>query len=148
MDELINAIAVLLCATIGWGVGRVVRWEANDFKTDWYAYLTNQISHMMLGIFLVCLYMTLGYLINGVLPSRLWCFFAILAGYVTFEIFQRGKINDIIEDTMYVVFYGAGMVLCNFKSIAYDKAEINLHSLIPITTLAITHLTIGCYKRR
>lgn len=59
----------------------------DDFPNDWYAYLTNQSGHFVLGLFLAY-----------ALP---W--WVILGCYVTWEVYSGWYGWDSVEDTAFVI---------------------------------------------
>jgi len=78
--------------------------KPEDFKGDGYGYVTNQLSHTLLGGFLVTTYCYLGLAILGEYPNQTVAFVVITLAYlIWWEIVHQGwRGLDTIEDTLYV----------------------------------------------
>jgi hypothetical protein len=122
----------------------------DDFKDDWYGYLTNQVSHVGLGIFLVWFVCALSYSMFGELPMKWAIFFSISILYFLFEMtFQGWRRFDTIEDTIYVAVYGAGGTVLSFTEFVGGKTLVVFDVFAPILVIStfISHLIIGCVVR-
>ena len=122
----------------------------DDFKDDWYGYLTNQISHVGLGLFLVWFVCAVSFLALGELPYKLALFFSISVLYFLYEMtFQGWRRFDTIEDTMFVAGYGAGGTVLAFSEFLVGTSLVAFDVYAPayvILTMAI-HLLVGCSVR-
>lgn len=124
--------------------------EPDDFRRDWYGFLTNQMSHTLLGIFIVWIMTVIGYLILGELPYRNMLFALTLVGYILYEIvFQGWRGWDTIEDTLFVAVYGAGGTLIAFTEYQYGSASVifDIYAALPMLTLVSIHLVLGVLYR-
>lgn len=86
------------------------------------------------------------FLVLGELPYRSTVFLVILGGYIFYEVRRQAWQGwDTIEDTLFVVGYGAGGVLYSFTEAmpGSSKACVDLLSPIPFLAAAALHLAIG-----
>lgn len=120
------------------------------FDRDWYGYLTNQISHVGLGIFgtwIVCL---IAFVISGDLPYRWQVFVGIAAVYAAKElVLDRWQGLDTIEDFLFVVVYGAGGTLVSFRQMNALSSDVvfNMFSALPFLGACAIHLLAGAFVR-
>ena len=124
--------------------------EADAFPRDWYGWITNQASHIALGVFAVFFISVAAFMIDGQFPYRdavfLWC----LAAYVSFEIITQGWHGfDTVEDTVFVVGYGVGAPLAAFQEIQAGQSGVALDvmALLPFFIVATVHLAFGVIYR-
>ena len=125
--------------------------EADDFYSDWYGWLTNQLGHTFLGLFLYVTICLLHYAVVGEYPFRAESWFIIVYGYLFFEFaVQRGdKFRDSIEDSLFVS-YGAGILAITFKEVEVGKPTFlgdNLEFIGASLVVFITYLSVGCIIR-
>lgn len=122
----------------------------DDFKDDWYSYLTNQISHVGLGLFLVWAVCAVSFTILGELPYKLTLFFSISVLYFLYEMtFQGWRRFDTIEDTMFVAGYGAGGTVLAFSEFVSGKTLVvfDVYAPLYVIVVMIIHLVVGCSVR-
>lgn len=123
----------------------------DDFKTQPYAYLTNQLGHIGLGLFLVFLVNRGAFEVFGEYPIRLHVWGATLVLYlVVVELMLQGwRGFDTVEDTIFTCFYGAGAPLWAFREIApgVPAVEVHLEALDLFFLAAGAHLAIGSAYR-
>lgn len=122
----------------------------DDFKYDWYGYLTNQISHVGLGMFFVWLVCALSFLAIGELPFKIAVFFAMSLLYFSFEMIVQGwRGLDTLEDMAFVVMYGSGGTLLAFSELNIGSTLLvfNMYAPLIIIGLFFCHLAIGCFVR-
>lgn len=117
------------------------------FRLDWYSYLTNQLSHMVLGLFLVIVWCSTGVVIDGEFPQKEVMFLGILSAYAFFEIYQGGDWADSLEDTIYVVLWGAGLPLLAFDWVSASQFTGDLSRLYPWVLFLAVQIFLGCWFR-
>ena len=125
--------------------------KPDSFPGDWYGWVTNQISHIFVGIALVFFASLICFYSFGEMPNKLTIYGAIFAGYVAFEVLVQGwRGVDTVEDTTFVVGYGAAGVLAGFTEVEVGSPylELNLLGLAPFFAVAIVHLIAGAMHRR
>lgn len=122
----------------------------DDFADDQYGWLTNQISHAALGVFLVFSLCTTHYVVAGEFPHKTHVFLLIFAAYVLFEVLVQGwRGSDTVEDTVFVVGYGASGVLASFTELEVGSSVV----LVDVLTIgiffafAMAHLFTGLRYR-
>ena len=125
--------------------------EADDFYSDWYGWLTNQLGHTFLGLFLYVTICLLHYAVVGEYPYRAESWFIIVYGYLFFEFaVQRGdKFWDSIEDSLFVS-YGAGILAITFKEVEAGRPTFlgdNLEFIGASLVVFIIYLSVGCIIR-
>ena len=116
------------------------------FLDDWYGWLTNQASHILLGIFAAFFISVGSYLAIGELPYRIDVFVVCLLGYVAFELLTQGwQGYDTVEDTVFVVGYGAGAPLAAFHelNVGYVDVSVDLRALLAFFVVSLIHLVFG-----
>jgi hypothetical protein len=120
--------------------------EPDDFLDDWYGWLTNQVSHIGVGVKLAFLMCLGAFVVTGELPYRVDVFAVCLLGYVFFELYFQGWQGfDTVDDTVFVVAYGAGAPLYAFHEVSVGSLEVMgvLTDLIPFFAVATIHLACG-----
>lgn len=141
---LIRKIITFICDILR-GLG-----SASSFSKDWYGYLTNQFSHVGVGIFAAWLVCLAAFLISGDLPYRWQVFVGIAVVYGVKElIVDTWKGRDTIEDFLFVVVYGAGGTLNSFRQIDAFSSNVvfNIFDALPFLAVCITHLFLGVALR-
>lgn len=122
----------------------------SDFRRDWYGYLTNQISHVGVGVLAAWLTCVMAYLIAGEYPYREHVFVLILLAYTLKEaLFDKWSGFDTIEDIVFVTLYGVGGTLRSFSEIQAGSSVVSfdVFSALPVLLLCIVHLTVGTISR-
>lgn len=124
--------------------------EPEAFLDDWYGWLTNQAAHIGVGVFLVfCLCVTY-WSAYGEMPDKTAVYLTILSGYVAFEIVIQGwRSFDTIEDSVFVVGYGAAAVLAGFTEVVPGSpvVAVDVLALAPFFIVAFVHLVAGSIFR-
>lgn len=117
------------------------------FLNDPYGYLTNQLGHIVVGVFLVFLVNRAAFEVFGQYPYKIHVWFLIVTFYVLIvEIRMQGwRGFDTIEDTAFTCFYGAGAPLWAFSEVAAGSPIVagNIAMLDVFFAVAALHLTIG-----
>jgi hypothetical protein len=120
--------------------------EPSAFLDDWEGWLGNQTGHIYAGMFMAFWLCVASLVLMGELPHRVDVFAFCFIAYVAFEIkFQGWKGYDTIEDTVFVVGYGAGGPLSALNEIAAGGADasINIIGLIVFFVISPIHLAFG-----
>lgn len=141
-------IYMILAITLGCFLGRKakVMFSPEQFKNDWYGYITNQMAHIGFGVAMVVGLMIFHQQITGEFFNRLYAFLVILIGYTCFEVCQNGKFRDIIEDIFFVVGIGTGSALVfKWQYNTYVCGHVNY--LLIFFFAAGIFLTYGVVKR-
>lgn len=123
---------------------------ADDFRDDWYGYLTNQISHIGTGVVTVLLFSVGVLFVFGELPYRFAAWIIIASGYMFYEIRrQKWRGWDTIEDTVFFAGYGAGGVLYSFHEQVAGLGVVctDVASPLPFLAAASGHLFLGTLWR-
>lgn len=120
------------------------------FPRDWYGWLTNQVSHIGLGLFLVWATSLVAYVLAGEFPYRWGVWWLIFVTYTLHELFaQRWHGWDTVEDILFVVFYSAGGTLLAFVEFEAGLPYVifDLVAPLPILATCICHLVVGSIVR-
>ena len=120
--------------------------EPSAFVNDWYGWLTNQVSHIGLGVFLTFAVCVLYWLMWSEMPYKTAVYAVIFFGYVAFEVFYQGwRSFDTIEDTVFTVGYGAASILSAFSEVTVGdpKVGVDVLILLPFFIVACIHLLAG-----
>lgn len=115
----------------------------SNLRADPYGWLTNQISHIGLGVSLVVTFCVLGALMFDEFPDKMAIFAAIAAIYFLIEYPQHGPLADSIEDAVFVVLYGAAIPLVLFDWVGGWRFAGDLSRLFPWIWVLILHLAAG-----
>lgn len=124
--------------------------RGDGFPRDWYGYLTNQVSHVGLGIFAAWAACLVAFVISSDLPYRWQVFAGISAVYAAKElIIDRWQGADTVEDFLFVVVYGAGGTLASFRQIDDFSSDVafNIYSTVPFLVACGLHLAGGSFIR-
>lgn len=124
--------------------------QPDDFSGDWYGYLTNQISHVSLGVFFTWFSTLISVLMSGEFPYKWQVFFALLSIYLIYEITYQGWNGlDTIEDLTFFGVYGVGGTLLAFSEFDADLSLAMLDVQSPKLMFAIlgVHLFLGSVYR-
>lgn len=123
---------------------------AQRFPRDWYAYATNQISHVGIGILWVWIVCLVSFAVVGDLPYRSEIFVGVALIYLAKElVIDRWSGFDTVEDFLFLVVYGAGGTLVSFRQIDALSSDVvfNIHSALPFLFTCGLHLLAGSYFR-
>jgi hypothetical protein len=119
----------------------------DNFRTDAYGWLTNQISHMMLGLFAVILYCSLGAHIAGAFPDKWVIWTSVAVSYALIEIIQRGPFWDSVEDFIFVAVYGSGLPVWVVEWTEGGRFAGDIFDLMPWGHFILFHLVAGSVVR-
>ena len=123
----------------------------DNFKRDWYGWITNQWAHVMLGQMLFGLSMIATLLIDGEFASRIYVLAGVAFVYFLWELFtfKPKQFWDAVEDFFFVVIYGAGWVAACFSEvvIGHPTFHSNVYTVLPIVGLFAFHSTLGVLFR-
>jgi hypothetical protein len=147
---MIAFIIYLIAAIfIGSVAGRKLKktFAPDVYKANWYGYLVNQLGHSGLGVRLLVGLLLINTALFGEFLIKWQAFVILFAGYGAFEIHQNGSKWDMIEDTLFVVGYGAGNCLFVFDWIIGSKACGDINYLLILYTVEAIHLFIGIVMR-
>lgn len=128
----------------------LMRWfSQDDFVDDWYGWLTNQISHLSVGVMAALAVSVAWYYIEGEFPFKVVLWPLLLGVYVLGEIVRGWKSWDSIEDTIFFAGYGAGGALLVFSEITPGQPMLIVSAVdvLPILGLAAAHLAAGVAVR-
>lgn len=122
----------------------------DNFHGDWYGWLTNQISHIALGMAGVGALCFLALVVFGEFPGRraTWVLFA--GGYMLYEMsVQRWNGVDTVEDWIFVAGYGAGGLLHTLREVNPGTGEFtgNIWDVAPFFIAALAHVVFGVTQR-
>jgi len=146
---MLDILFYAFCSAAGWLAGNKLKktFAPSFYKDDWYQWATNQMAHMLLGLFFVVNTMFGNYIAQGELAYKWVVFVGIAIGYLIFEIKQGGVWNDIAEDFVFVVIYGAGITLYNFDAIGGSIAQSSIIDTFWTFYIPVVHLIIGILYR-
>lgn len=121
----------------------------DDFADDWYGWLTNQISHMGLGILAALIFSAAWFHAAGEFPVKVTAWAGIVGGYAMTEAARGWRKWDSFEDTIFVCGYGAGGAFLVFNEVAPGTPYLvmSLSDVGPVVGLAIVHLVVGVWFR-
>jgi hypothetical protein len=124
---------------------------SDSFPNDWYGWLTNQVSHIFLGLFSVFVLSMAGFVVMGEFPVKTHMLALIFVLYLgAAEIWLQGWRGwDTIEDTVFVVVYGAAGPLSASAEIEAGNSAIimDLEPLLPYFYVFVAHLIAGVLWR-
>jgi len=122
--------------------------KPDNFKNDWYGWITNQCGHVVLGQMLFVGFMAVA-LFHGEYASRNTVWAGIAIGYAFWEIINRGAKWDSLEDFIFVCGYGAGIPAMLFREVTPGSSMIvgDLINVLPAVGLFAFHATAGVIFR-
>lgn len=121
----------------------------DDFGGDWYGWLTNQISHIGLGVALALVLSGLWFWAAGEFPVKLIAWPCLLLGYLAAEFLRGWSGLDSVEDTVFVAGYGCGGAFLLFTEIEPGQPllVVSVADVLPVLGVAVAHLIVGVWKR-
>lgn len=125
--------------------------EPDAFENDWYGWVTNQVSHIGLGVGLTFFISVVFFLMFGEMPYKVSVLSLIAAGYIAYELGVQGwQGADTVEDSVFVVGYGSSGALAAFSemSIGSSLLSVDLIALLPFFVVAVCHVAAGALFRR
>ena len=121
--------------------------EAENYKRDWYGWLTNQSSHALWGAASYIALCGAWFYVCGEYPVRWVAWLIIAVGYLTFEfVVQRGRhFWDSVEDFVFWCCHGAGVMALTFKEVMPGSPEFvaRITDIFPILGFFIFHCAAG-----
>jgi len=140
----------IACSIIGGIAGHILKREysPDNFYGDDYGWSTNQKSHRVIGHSGVVFTMAISYWTTGEYANAIYTGGCFLIGYFSFELFQRGKLSDMIEDTIFTVGYGAFPLLYASKWLEGSVATVDVVYLAISEVCYYAHLYYGIRKRK
>lgn len=121
----------------------------DNFAGDWYGWLTNQISHIALGVFIAIWVAGLSYLITGEFPVK-WAGWLSCAGiYAVAEVVRGWNGVDTVEDWTFVSVYGAGGGFMAFSEVTPGEPllVVSLGDVVFLLSFMVCHLIVGVLGR-
>lgn len=122
----------------------------DDFRKDWYGYLTNQCGHILLGMFLYVMLMWFSVYVSGEFAYRSHVFAVILVGYLIWEsVVSTWNGLDSVEDTVFTAVYGAGIPAILFVESVEDgvRFDADIRSVAFMSVFVGVHLAVGVLFR-
>lgn len=121
----------------------------DDFADDWYGWLTNQISHIGLGIALSLAVSAIWFFAAGEFPHKLTAWALCLVGYSATEVIRGWRWRDSLEDVAFVCAYGAGGALLLFSEVTPGSPLliVSVSDILPTVAIASAHLGWGVFLR-
>ena len=121
----------------------------DDFADDWYGYLTNQVSHVGLGLFLALFIAVTWFILGGEMPFKWPAWFACLGTYLVIELVRGWNGWDSAEDTLFTSGYGSGGAFLLFSEVTPGDPTLvlNLPMAGAVTAAMLTHLVWGVRRR-
>lgn len=122
--------------------------EPDNFKNNWYGWITNQCGHVILGQMLFIGFMVIA-LLHGEFASKNLVWGGIAIGYAFWELLQRGAKWDGLEDFIFVCGYGAGIPAMMFREVTPGSSLLtgDLLAVLPVIGLFAFHATAGVVFR-
>jgi hypothetical protein len=132
----------------------MIRWfrkhfEQDDFRGDWYGWLTNQCSHIALGLFLAGAVSLIWFVMAGEMPRKWAGWAACLGLYLSLELVRGWHGWDSFEDTAFTAGYGSGGAFILFSEIRVGDPVLafDLQLASGIASVAAGHLVWGVASR-
>ncbi len=133
---------------------RILTWfrtafSQDDFADDWYGWLTNQISHIGLGVFLALAVSALWFAAAGEFPVKWHAWGLIVLAYGWLEAVRGGSIRDALEDIAFVCLYGAGGAFLVFTEVSPGQPHLvlSISDVLPVLGIAAAHIGGGVWRR-
>lgn len=122
----------------------------DSFRTDWYGYLTNQVSHVALGTIFTWAATVFCLATIGEFPYKAHLFMALAGMYLLYELLYQGWHKwDTIEDWVFFSLYGVGGTVLTFHEfdVGSSLATFDINAPRFIFPIIGVHLLIGCLIR-
>jgi hypothetical protein len=123
--------------------------EQDDFKGRPYAWLTNQTSHIMLGLAMAFVLSLFWFVVAGEMPwkSIAWPFCVVV--YLAFEFVRGWNERDSVEDTVFTAGYGSGGAFFLFSEtqIGDPVLSFDMAGAAVLASVAFAHLVWGVIAR-
>ena len=121
-----------------------------DFRGDWYGWMTNKLSHVVLGFGLALVTSAIWLTENGEFPHKQWLWPGIAFAVAVFQIGAQGWNGwDTIEDWWFISVFGAGGTIVTFTQIDpdYGLLGVSVWSGLTVMTLIGVWLVMGIIYR-
>ena len=121
----------------------------DDFSKDWYGYLTNQVSHVGLGLFMATFVAIGFFVVAGEMPGKWAAWVVCFATYMAMELVRGWNGWDSVEDTIFTAGYGAGGAFLLFSEVTPGDPVLSV-DIVPAGVLAavmVLHLILGVARR-
>lgn len=122
----------------------------DNFKDNWYGWVTNQWAHTLLGMILFGVIMLVT-LFFGEFANRSFVWGGIAIGYIFWELVtnRTGKWWDSVEDFIFVCVYGSGWIAFAFHEVTVGQPFFygTALAVVPIVSLFAFHTTLGVFLR-
>lgn len=121
----------------------------DDFAGNWYGWLTNQISHIGLGVLLTIISCGVYFHLAGEFPVKWQAWALISALYLWSEVARGWAGWDSVEDSVFVCLYGSGGAFLAFSEVTRGSPVLvtDLTACIMLASIMAVHLAVGTYTR-
>ena len=115
-----------------------------NFKADWYGWVTNQAGHVLLGIFAAVAVAVLWWYAFDEYPYRKALALALVLVFVASELAQGWKGGDAVEDILFRT-YGVAFPLATLQESQRFSVELtpDLFAMLTIMGLVAFHMAVG-----
>lgn len=115
-----------------------------NFKGDWYGWATNQLSHVLIGLFAAILTTLAWWGIFGEYPYRLPLAIVLMLVFVASELKQGWNGGDAFEDLLFRG-YGVAFILGTLHEVQRFALtlEPDVGAMLTIIVVASVHLAVG-----
>ncbi|MDI9407824.1 MAG: hypothetical protein QM523_01095 [Candidatus Pacebacteria bacterium] len=123
--------------------------QNDDQRDDWYAWLTNQTSHVALGILVALVVSVAFFLVAGEFPEKEIIWLIIVLGFLALEAVRGWVCWDSAEDVIFSGFYGTGGALLVFSEVTPGSPYllVSVSDVLPVLGVSSFHLFCGVYLR-
>ena len=124
--------------------------QSNFFRYDPWGWAGNQGAHCVIGIVLAFASCLSFWAVVGEYPYKIHVFLFLLIGFFAFEIATQGWNSwDTLEDTFFVVFYGAGTFLTIASEVTPGSSMVlvDMEKATPFVAMFACHMVIGMVWR-
>lgn len=126
----------------------LAKFTQDDFRNDWYGWLTNQIAHIVLGFAAVVGMCAASFYWLGEIPYKWALFLSVAISYGILE-YVRGWSIDALEDWVFVSIYGAGFTIVSFSEIEVGSplVQSNITDFAWLAVIPLAHFAFGVWQR-
>jgi hypothetical protein len=123
--------------------------EQDDFNGRPYGWLTNQISHTMLGLAMAFVLSLFWFVVAGEMPWKSIAWPLCVVVYLALEFVRGWNGWDSVEDTAFTAGYGSGGAFLLFSEVRIGDPVLlfNMAGAVPLAFLAFAHLVWGVFAR-
>ncbi len=121
----------------------------DDFAGDAYGWLTNQISHIGLGMVAALAFSAAWYHVAGEFPLKIVAVASVAGIYVASEVMRGWSWRDGLEDTLFMAGYGCGGAMLLFCEVTPGAPLliVSVDDALPVVAIAAAHLVAGTRMR-